>query len=413
MLLLNNRRLAMLSAVVMLLAYFYPVIHIEVKTEDFAQPFIALCLYGTLRLRVSSQYSSRLVWRWLAVMGMCLGYVLMMKYSFVPMLGIFVLFSLWETWRRRLSVWRGLAAVLVGLVLALLPWAIYFAVAGNFSAFVQEYFVNTLATLGHLREQHGSWVDLLLKLRLRHVITLFPLLCWLGVALNCLAFRATRWIAVVTTLWFFALTLPNAWWVYYYVICTWTLFYGVVAVAKWVGKVHCRLPRLAFAGVTIAVIAATGALSVGFAPNNFFTHNHRARDTYYRYAYLMSQVQNPRVIYWDCYATGFETPAHGLPACKYWSGQNGATPAMHKAQTLAVANGEADFVMVMDTIHDMDLQRWGYHKWDYSSRDSIDGCDDLLFTLYTKHTLQAPPEDFAPPSPEQILRKNWSGKQRK
>ena len=118
-------------------------------------------------------------------------------------------------------------------------------------------------------------------------------------------------------------------------------------------------------------------------------------------------MEHPRIIYWDIYSTGFETAPMGLPACKYWAGQNGATPAMKAEQAKEVSTGRPDFVLVTDTLHDAMLQQWGYHKWDYNDRNDSDRCDDLLFTLYTRHTLKAPPEDFSVPSPREIVTKRW------
>ena len=157
----------------------------------------------------------------------------------------------------------------------------------------------------------------------------------------------------------------------------------------------------------MVVVAAVSAWSVCLAPINFFTNHHPARNTYYRYVYLMSQVERPTVTYWDIYSCGFETAANGLPGTLYWTGQNGATPEMRAHQEAAIRNGDIDFVFVVDTLHDAQLIEWGYNKWDYSHRSDIMGCDDLLYTLYTRHTLQAPPADFAVPTPAEIVTKRW------
>lgn len=406
-LLLGDRRLAVLAAVFMIMAYLYPAIHFEVKTEDFAQPYVALCLYGTLRLWLNQgRQSGRGMW-WLMVMGVCMGCVAMIKYSFVPMLAIFALLSLVALYRSRQGVWRGVLFLLAGMLLALLPWVCYFVATGTFKPFVQEYVGNTLATVSQLHQDLGSWKDLLLKLRLKKIVTLFPVLCFGGALLHAALLRRTRWVALVCTLWFFLLTIPNAWWIYYYVICSWTMFFGITALLHWVQGRPWHISRVAAAVISLVVVALTGTLSVWYYPSGFFTSKAPARETYYRYAYLMSQVPNPKVIYWDCYATGFETPAHGLPACKYWAGQNGATPAMRQAQEQAVRDGVADFVLVMDTVHDARLAAWGYHKWDYSRRDSVVPCDDVLFTLFTRHRLQPPPPTFTPPSAAMIVTKSW------
>lgn len=407
LLLLGDYRWALLCAVLMPLAYFYPHIHEEIKTEDFAQPLIALCLYCYTLLQQRSRLRRNTIAWCHTAMGACLGCVLMMKYSFVPMLGIIVVFALVAARHHGMGIMASIMWVCAGIIVALLPWAVYFAIAGNFTAFINEYFINTIDTLQHLRHQNGTIIDILRKFRLHHAVTVFPLLCFGGALIHALCFARHRWFAIVTTIVFFACTIPNAWWIYYYNTCTWTLYFGITALVIILQQ---RLPspaRWTVTSIAVAVAAAAGTWSIAIKPQNFFTHPEKARNTYYRYVYLLQQVEKPRVVYWDIYSCGFETAAMGLPACKYWAGQNGATPAMQQAQRQAVKDGAADFVFVADTIHDRELRQWGYQRWDYSDRNNTNGCDDLLYTLYTRHRLQPPPPDFTPPGPKEILFKKW------
>ena len=421
-LVLPSRRQALLVALLMPVAYFYPFIHEEVKTEHFAQPLIALCLYGTLLLRHGHTLRRVTPPRVMAAIGAAMGCALMMKYSFVPMLGIFAVYALPAARRHGCGVWKSLLWLTLGALAAVVPWLLWMLATGNLDAFVQQYFVNTLGTLGGLREEHGTLVDIVRKLRLHHVVTLFPLLCIGGAFLmhnaqctmhngamrNALSMHNALSFPMVATVWFFVCTIPNAWWIYYYEICTWTLFFGITAVVAWLGRRSWVPSRGALAAVAVAVVAAVGAWAVLLVPANFFAVSHPARDSYYRYVYLMRQVPHPTVVYWDIYSCGFETAAEGLPGTLYWAGQNGATPAMRAAQEQAVRGGNVDFVFVADTLHDARLLEWGYHKWDYSHRDDIQRCDDLLYTLYTRHQLQAPPPHFAPPSAREIIGKQWS-----
>lgn len=407
LLLTGTRRGAMLCAVLMLPAYFYPYIHEEIKTEDFAQPLIAMCLYGTTVLTQTRKVSRLMVRRLLPAMGACIACLLMMKYSLAAMTSVFAVIVVPAAPRHGVGRAKAVLWGVMGFVAALVPWALYFAIAGNFTAFVNEYFVNTLGTLHYLREQNGTIIDILRKFRLHHVVTLFPLLCVGGAVLHARVFKH-QWWALAATLWFFVCTIPNAWWLYYYNSCTWTLYYGITAAVT----IYCRkqgIPSLkgVMAIAAVAVVAA-GAWSIAITPQNFFfAHDREAGNTYYRYVYLMQQVEHPRVVYWDIYSTGFETAAMGLPGCKYWAGQNGATPAMRRAQEDAVRNGDIDFVLVADTAHHAKLMEWGYHVWDYNHRNRTHHCDDLLYTLYTRHTLEAPPEHFISPEPHEILLKKW------
>lgn len=427
-LLLPTRRQAVLVALLMPIAYFYPYIHEEVKTEHFAQPLIALCLYGTLLLQFGRDLRRVTPPRVMAAIGVAVGCVLLMKYSFVPMLLIFALYSLIASRQWGCGVWRSALYFTVGLVAAVVPWLLVLLAQGCMQAFVQQYFINTIATIGQLH-QPGSLVYMIIdRLLLLHVpfTTLFPLLTGAGALLFIYVMRDAhttpggKRVAVfnasfplVATLWFFAAALPNAWWIYYYEICTWTYFFGFAALIAWLGRRHWMPSRASLIVVAMAVVAAVSTWSVCLAPINFFTNQHPARNTYYSYVYLMSQVERPTVAYWDIYSCGYETAVDGLPGTLYWTGQNGATPKMRAHQEDAICRGDIDFVFVADTLHDARLIEWGYHKWDYSHRSDIEGCDDLIYALYTRHTLQAPPADFTVPTPAEIVTKRWKYLERK
>ena len=185
LLLLPTRRMAVAVALLMPIAYFYPYIHEEVKTEHFAQPLIALCLYGTLLLQFGHDLRRVTPPRVMAAIGAAVGCVLLMKYSFVPMLLIFALYALIASRQWGCGVWRSAMYFTVGLVVAVVPWLLVLLVQGCLQAFVQQYFINTFATIGELH-QPGSLAYMVIdRLLLRHVplTTLFPLLTGAGALL--------------------------------------------------------------------------------------------------------------------------------------------------------------------------------------------------------------------------------------
>jgi hypothetical protein len=191
------------------------------------------------------------------------------------------------------------------------------------------------------------------------------------------------------------------------VIDTWAFIWLLIAIA-----VACqqqgfkRVKSWAVALIAVAAVLVPAFWSLYLNRSNFFISHHPGRDAYYRYARLMAQVPNPKVIYWGACAVGYETPVGGLPGCKYWSEQNGATPEMKENQWQAVVNNQADFVFVNDADHAQRLEALGYNKWYLSPGYSPNKCDDVDFTLYTKHQL-TPIDTTLTVAPLDIVLKRW------
>ena len=81
--------------------------------------------------------------------------------------------------------------------------------------------------------------------------------------------------------------------------------------------------------------AVTGVLAVGVLALLFGTVEHKSlfakqlpdRAIWYYYPTLLSQYEQPRVLYLMCHDHGEGVPVDALPACKYWSLQMGYTQA--------------------------------------------------------------------------------------
>jgi hypothetical protein len=86
------------------------------------------------------------------------------------------------------------------------------------------------------------------------------------------------------------------------------------------------------------------------------------------YVRIMSQVDRPRIIYYNTCTAGFGIPVQSLPGCKYWTSQSGATQIMNDNQLEAIKNKEADFVFSLKDYDNPALfDSLGYHRHNNAS----------------------------------------------
>ena len=154
-------------------------------------------------------------------------------------------------------------------------------------------------------------------------VILFTLGVIASVIIYCKTIGKGWLMAVIALLWFMAVILLNGTdRIYLNVLSLFTvLAAGIVtqALSRW-----------------LRWWAAVGVLSVGVLALLFGTVEHKSlfakqlldREIWYYYPTLLSQYEQPRLLYLMCHDHGEGVPVDALPACKYWSLQMGYTQAM-------------------------------------------------------------------------------------
>ncbi|MCL2651722.1 MAG: hypothetical protein FWD60_11975, partial [Candidatus Azobacteroides sp.] len=136
--------------------------------------------------------------------------------------------------------------------------------------------------------------------------------------------------------------------------------------------------------------------NVPFLRPNFFLNRTKERTDFYYVNSILSQVPDPKIMF-SFYDTGYGTPAHALPGCKYWTGQVGATDKMLSERELAMRQRRPDFVFIM-MYSDYDyffmdlLQQLGYIK--YYTWITQEGAGHFETHLYGRPDLSLPPNDL-------------------
>ena len=118
------------------------------------------------------------------------------------------------------------------------------------------------------------------------------------------------------------------------------------------------------------------------------------RSNYYDAAYIMTQIEKPKVFYSGGWGTGF--PADILPACRYWIGQTGATKEMVEEREKDLKSGIADFVCVWSKNEEVikKVESYGYIFYCYAPQYGGTDTNATAVSLFGRPGLKLPPEDF-------------------
>ena len=402
-LIVGDSQRAFLCAVLMSGAFFFPHVFYEMRAENFGHPFMMLTLYHTLRLLLEKDLPQRKVSRSFFAYGIAFGATMLIKYSFTVMLAPMMCYGLYWLVREKRKMLLPILSGVAGLAVVVMPFVIYFLVAGNFGAFVQEYFLNTFRTVqtggnplvGYLHE----WGIL----KLKFVLILFVLLI-VGAMAMSVSMSKYRLFPIVSTLFMFAIAVRHSGFDYRYYftapcICLFFLICFVVS------KTHFKWRPWALAVTSFLFMMVCVAFSIKSEPDyhHLFWENDHRRLHFYNMAQLIGQVEHPKVIDLCNCGIGIETLPEALPACKYWIMQHGATPEMNAAHRAGLESGEADFIFVkfVDWVEDegiklSELEKLGYHL-----------CYNKFGLLYTKHDVRLPKPPHTPSNLDILLKRPW------
>ena len=366
-------------------ALFYRWVNSEIRAEDFCYPFIMFCFYALCRI-IKEETLLKRTYIWLcAGIGICFMACLLMKWNVAamiggPMLCVFILSFKHKVW----GICIG--SMIAGAVVLALPFFIYFLAFADFSTFIQEYFVNTYLTM----EGRTSILDTLTfdqYMLTKERPTIVLLVCML---IFCWRYKRYAWLIVCYFI--FRIGMGRASIYYYFSILTpFFIFFLLAAIdffySRWPKIIHRLTP-----GCCLLAAIMIGLYHIR-AVNYSSSIAAQERQKYYEAAYVMSQVKKPRIMNFN-QETGKGTPVDALPACRYWTGQNGMTEEMRIQREQAVRDRIPDFVVVVAGSKDVNagarVMAAGYIPYVHS----ISHYKEDTFTLYGRPGLQLPPKDF-------------------
>jgi len=374
---LADNYLAVCASMLTSLAIFYPWVRYETRAEDFALFFLVWGLYHVCRLLHDDRVDTRRQTLYASVvLGVGMAATLLIKYNVSAILGVMALFVLHYAWRQGTGLWRALGAMACSSAVFLLPFVIYMLSVGCLDDFIHEYFVVNIDVVArqHARMRHPIYM----LWGHRYTMGFYLLAC--GISALAAAWLAPRYrgFVLVTFLTTILLTVSNAFWLYYYAICAPFVLFGVVAVL-------CHLDASRVRTVSGCVVYGALFITLVFAMHSVHGAAWSWSDTpeqqaFDRYVRLMSQVDRPRIIYYNTCTSGYGTVVESLPGCKYWTSQSGSTPEMDDNQLQAIIGRKADFVFSLKAYDNPALfDSLNYHRYDNDS--------ELPTLLYSRDSL--------------------------
>ena len=336
----EHRSQAILAVLMTSVVIFNPITHDETRAEDFGMFFAALSLWQLCRL-LYAEHTERDERIAFFAFGISLAGTLLIKYNITAMCCIFPAIGLYHLLRERGNVWRPLLACAAGFAVLALPFLICFLIQGNFSAFIQEYFINTLQTIkvrdgrsSLLSFSYGNFRGFFAHRALAIVLFCFGLFS-LGIS-KCIK-RAYCYVPALLIALSFVIINYSSNWVYYYkVLMMYGIWPALFLLIRFAG-----FARLYWVVGILGIVALFwNSLYMPCSINDSIMS--KEYDAMER---CFAGKKDIKVLYFGM-ENGFGITANSLPACKYWSRQNRATDEMIRNNEGCAINRCCDYVFV-------------------------------------------------------------------
>lgn len=322
-----DRKESALVLSVMPFFLFFITYHNEVRAEDFCMPSICGGILLTCRMLCSSDsigggYRSSAFW-----LGFCMACALLIKWNiFFMMGGMAIAVTIISFRQHKASV---IIFGLLGMGLAVLPFVIDFLIAGNFTAFIQEYFINTF---GITEDTYWNCFY-----RDKIVITVLYIL----LAIFCHRMHMSYWL-LFAFLPIYMFLLSRAVFLHYYATAMPFFIFPAIYATKALSSHLCRIR----CWVYVAILAIICIADIRFNIHPVFlatpTDSEGVRIAV---MHRIAKTDKPKIMYTDGDG-GQGLLACALPACKYWAQQKKASIEMRTAREKAVKERCADYILV-------------------------------------------------------------------
>ena len=357
----------------------------EIKTEDFCYTFIMLSLYCACRILRYRDSDARTYFRLSALMGVCSMGALLMKYNIGCMIMGLMAVVLYMAIRHKAG-WQGFAGMAIGFVAPAIPFVICFLIYGNMGAFIQEYFLNTFETI----ENKGQTIFSIKNIRSISALVVLLFILVFGICYVSKKHKLGYWL--IPCLLLFLVGLGGAYLGTYYMVILPFFIFIILTIADLIFRKYAQLRK------NTAVLCVIMAICILAIRGIIFQKNYRVGDeeacisNYYKAAYVMSQIENPKLLG----GSNFGVAAHGLPACRYWIEQSGATEEMIKEREKDLESGVADFVCVssFDEEAKRNVENCGYVFYCNAPVFSQTNINPAGSAVYGRPGLRLPPADF-------------------
>lgn len=404
---LHDDRKSLLATVLMLLSFFWPWFHYEVKGEDWCQPFIVMSIYYICKmLYTNDETQNKRTYKACFVLGISLAATLLIKFTITVMLGLMSIYILVVIMRQRSNILLSFLMGLVGFSLIVFPFVVYMLYVEDFDAFIHEYFISTSQTLESTNEFAVYMREWLMTILDGRLFCLFVVACYGGYMMSKMV-KNNKYFFIIGFLCFYAIAIHHYYYTYPYYLnaCAIFLIFVIIPILAKCNTIEKR-KYIAIIFATYVATIFVHSFFLGYLLPTWWFRDNVARTDYYNVAYLMGQIKDPTVLNYMATETGRGIPVHAMPATKYWAWQTGATNEMRNEQEQAIRNHIPDFVFINDFEKGVDqrdslLQAHSYEKiYQFELHQ-------LNFSVYSKHSgLHQAPANFHVSNLDVLLKRN-------
>lgn len=379
-----GKREAFLVMAWMSALFFFRIYHSEVRAEDFCMPWICISLYFACKaLLMPSPKDMRRGGWWIGVSLIC---SLLIKWNYFFMLGGVTLIVTGVSFSKK--SYEGIVFGLLGMIAVALPFAIYFAVAGNFSAFVHEYFINTflITDNDYSAGMFTRLSTILFGGRYAIFKTLMLLSTLLGMIAFCQRFRMSFWLLLAYVPFYLFLELKATGMHYCSTAVPFLVFLLIFAINKFT-SLKSNIPSAVYAILALSI--CVGGVCLNLRKERLVFFKSAQQDEWDAIQKIMAPKNQPRILFSaNDYGQGLCTRA--LPACKYWAKQSGANNEMITEREEAIRAGKPDFIFIMVQPNPK-LRRLvlecGYHQC-FARVSNSNGTTMRALPIYKKDTIR-------------------------
>lgn len=396
---LNKSDDSIIIAIMMITSFFCRWYHYEIRAEDFNLLFVSLLFYRfCLLLYTEEGKNNKNVNKTCFIFGLSIAATLLIKYNATAMIGLVGFYLIYAIIREKRNLLFSILFAFVGFVSIIIPFFVYMLLIGNFNAFIQEYFLNTIKTIDSFNNTNSylkEWLFLTYD-------TLFVILFFISLLGSILMSRMVKkynYFFLISFLCFYAISIhhSSSYRIQYMDICLYFPIWLCIAIIKY-ARLYFDNYKKKISYVTSFLVIYTfisNMFNQGYLCQSLFFNNNDGRKYFYETAYFLSQVEKPTIIYFGDLERGISTPAEALPGSKYWSLQMHATKEMINTQQHDALKGTSDFILTSDydsslsmKTRDSLLTAAGYHEV-YRKYYGTS-----THYLYTKHHLKTLPDNF-------------------
>ena len=327
----EHRSQAILAVLMTSVVIFNPITHDETRAEDFGMFFTALSLWQLCRM-LYAEHTERDEQTAFFSFGISLAGTFLIKYNITAMCCIFPAIGLYYLLRERHPVWRPLLACAAGFAALALPFLIYFLIQGNFSAFIQEYFINTLQTIENKDKSapiirlKNDVVVLILNYRLTALVLLQIAFVFF------FSWRCRKPMFIIAFSFFTVVCIASRGYYYYYYLCSLFVVYGFCVISQLIA--NRKVGRI----LIVALVCAYYAVMVYRESHHpWWGANTEMKKQIDDVESIISEIKSPRILNLSV-ERGFGVSSNILPATRYWSRQVGGTREMHESARNAINN---------------------------------------------------------------------------